>query len=210
MHFPVASFYVLLGLFAVGSSIPTGAKRLARLKFNQQMSFFNHSTYSVGDELKNVTASTEPTVEFTFIYNSEGVPHEAIKRPEAVAYAKSNAFLILQHVETVIGLKRPYIVHFTNISPAASLIAKKSGFRFRFRALDDDGQYRPYAGDVGACTRKCIDPGASVRRPNRDRATIFKGSVLQPPTRKNVMGECVEYLRTAFQRPRLYFPSISL
>ncbi|KAJ3745844.1 hypothetical protein DFH05DRAFT_1524122 [Lentinula detonsa] len=208
MHFPVASFYVLLGLFAVGNSVPTGAKRLNQ--FNQQMSFFNYSTYSVGDELKNVADSTKPTVEFTFIYDSEGLTHEAVKRPEAVAYARSNAFLILQHVETVIGLKRPYIVRFTNMSPAASVIAKTSGFRFRFRALDDDGQYRTYAGDVGACREKCIDPGASVQRPNPDRATIFKGSVLQQPTRKNVMDKCVEYLRTAFQRPRLYFPSVSL
>ncbi|KAJ3781231.1 hypothetical protein GGU10DRAFT_118205 [Lentinula aff. detonsa] len=209
MHFPVACFYVLLGLFAVGSSVPTGAKRLARLKLNQQTSFFNYSTYSVGDELKNVADSTKPTVEFTFIYDSEGLTHEAVKRPEAVAYAKSNAFLILQHVETVIGFERPYIVRFTNMSPAASVIAKTSGFRFRFRALDDDGQYRPYACDVGACREKCIDPGASVQRPNPD-TTIFEGSVLQPPTQKNVMDKCVEYLRTAFQRPRLYFPSVSL
>ncbi|KAJ3728140.1 hypothetical protein DFJ43DRAFT_1040942 [Lentinula guzmanii] len=110
MHFPVASFYVLLGLFAVGSSVPTGAKRLARLKLNQQTSFFAHSTYSVGDELKNVVDSTKPTVRFAFVLITGGWTNETARRPEAVAYAKSNAFLILQHAETVIGLERPYIV----------------------------------------------------------------------------------------------------
>ncbi|KAJ3781234.1 hypothetical protein GGU10DRAFT_118228 [Lentinula aff. detonsa] len=88
MRFPVASFYVLLGLFAVGSSVPTGAKRLARLKLNQQTSFFAHSTYSVGDELKNVVDSTKPTVRFTFVLITGGWTNETAKTPRGCSICK--------------------------------------------------------------------------------------------------------------------------
>ncbi|KAJ3984104.1 hypothetical protein F5890DRAFT_1519360 [Lentinula detonsa] len=80
MHFPVASFYVLLGLFAVSSSAPTGSKSLAQLKLTQETSFFAHSTYSVGDGLKNVADSTKPTVEFTFVHNLKDWTFESAKR----------------------------------------------------------------------------------------------------------------------------------
>ncbi|KAJ3979444.1 hypothetical protein F5890DRAFT_1558716 [Lentinula detonsa] len=96
MRFAVASFYVLLGLFAVASSVPTtGSKSLAQLAFEKQTSFFAHRTYSVGDELKEVADSEKPTVEFTFIPISEGWNHQNARRPEALAYAKSNAFLLI-------------------------------------------------------------------------------------------------------------------
>ncbi|KAJ3745849.1 hypothetical protein DFH05DRAFT_1524127 [Lentinula detonsa] len=211
MRFAVASLYVLLGLFAVASSVPTtGSKSLAQLAFEKQTSFFAHSRYIVGDELKEVSDTEKPTVEFTFITISEGWNYPHAQSPEAVAYAKSNAFLLIQHAEETMGLKRPYIVRFTNISPASSLIAKTNGFRFSFSALNDHGKYLPlYLGRVEACNEKCKNPDASFQRTNPG-ITIFEGSVLQEPTQnqKNAMRKCVEYLSTAFLLPQIYFPSV--
>ncbi|KAJ3728143.1 hypothetical protein DFJ43DRAFT_1140006 [Lentinula guzmanii] len=211
MRFAVASFYVLLGLFAVASSVPTtGSKSLAQLAFEKQTSFFAHRTYSVGDELKEVADTEKPTVEFTFITISEGWDYPHARSPEAVAYAKSNAFLLIQHAEETMGLKRPYIVHFMNASPASSLLAKRNGFGFRFHTLNELGQeLHNYLGRVEACNEKCQNPDASFQRTD-PRITIFEGSVLQEPTQnqENAMRKCVEYLSTAFLLPKIYFPSL--
>ncbi|KAJ3989605.1 hypothetical protein F5890DRAFT_1561590 [Lentinula detonsa] len=203
MRFVVATLSVLLGLFAVGSSVPTGSQSSAQLALNKETSFFVHNTYSVGDELKVVgdEDSKQPTVKFTFATSDPHWRDQAAEDPEAAAYARSNAFLLIQLSEKYLGLKRPYIVRFPKMSPASSLFAKTNGFDFKFSAPNGPDQYvLHYTGHVDACKGDCKDPHFSIRQAGFN-ILISEGSVLQKPTQKNqkdVMGQCVEYLNTAF------------
>ncbi|KAJ3781236.1 hypothetical protein GGU10DRAFT_379758 [Lentinula aff. detonsa] len=214
MRFAVASFYVLLGLFAVASSAPTtGSKSLAQLTRNELgASFFAHSTYSVGDELKDEAYTLGPAVHVYFQQYDSGRPGtgETATHPEAAAYTRSSALLLIQHAEETMGLKRPYIVQFTNLPPTSSLVAKTTGFGFVLLKSNDRGELsNPYDARVEACVEECKDPRATFRKQSRTGSfrPIFEKTILEKPTQKNVMGQCVEYLNTAFQYPHLYFSS---
>ncbi|KAJ3736506.1 hypothetical protein DFJ43DRAFT_1150216 [Lentinula guzmanii] len=140
-------------------------------------------------------------MKFTFVTPEPHWKHEAAEDPEAAAYARSNAFLLIQLSEKYLSLKRPYIVQFTNMSPASSLFAKANGFGFQFGTLNELDEYQShYKGSVDACEEDCKDPRFSIRQAGFN-ILISEGSVLQKPTQKNqkdVMGHCVEYLNTAF------------
>ncbi|KAJ3819614.1 hypothetical protein F5880DRAFT_1593412 [Lentinula raphanica] len=128
----------------------------------------------------------------------------------AGAYGISTTLLLLQLAQ--IGVQNPpTTVHYSltlytfNLYSAFS--AKESGFEFKFRGSDS----KTYFGSVGPCRDDCKNPSGEVDliieagSTEPKRAPIFRGTVLQEPKGKDVLGKCRSYLEAAFNDPDTYF-----
>ncbi|KAJ3970760.1 hypothetical protein EV361DRAFT_914321 [Lentinula raphanica] len=136
-----------------------------------------------------------------------------------VPYAESILLLLVQHSGFFPGPDGTYTIHFTlnGFSKIWAAFPKSDGFNYLISLYDPsagpshEGPKEQFSGQVYPCSGECKDPSVQLYHSwaevfGYEEALVYVGPVSKMPRKEDDgMGQCRQYLATAFALPNYFF-----